>query len=56
MRTRLYSAVAAALMLSGAALAEDTLPLNAVNKANEVIDQAIEAFTRRGRELGILSA
>jgi glyoxylase-like metal-dependent hydrolase (beta-lactamase superfamily II) len=44
MRTSLYTAVAAALLLSGTAIAEDTIPLNAVNKANAVIDSAIEAY------------
>ena len=44
MRTKLFTAIAAGLLISGAAIAEETLPLNAVNKASEVIDAAIEAY------------
>lgn len=44
MKTRLISAIAAGLLASGAALAENTIPLNAVNKANEVIDAVLEAY------------
>jgi glyoxylase-like metal-dependent hydrolase (beta-lactamase superfamily II) len=44
MRTRLFTAITASLLISSAAIAEETIPLNAVNKANEVIDAAIEAY------------
>jgi glyoxylase-like metal-dependent hydrolase (beta-lactamase superfamily II) len=45
MRTKLYTAISAALLCaSGGALAEDTIPLNAVNRANEVIDAVIETY------------
>lgn len=44
MRNPLFLAVTAALTFSGAALAEDTIPLQAVNKAGAVIDAAIEAY------------
>ena len=44
MRTRLYSAVTTVLLISGAAHAAESIPLTAVNKANEVIDAAIQAY------------
>ena len=44
MRTRIFIAITIALLASGAALAEYTIPLNAVNKANEVIDAVLEAY------------
>jgi glyoxylase-like metal-dependent hydrolase (beta-lactamase superfamily II) len=45
MRTKVYTAISAALLLaSTGAIAEDTIPLKAVNKANEVIDAVIEAY------------
>jgi glyoxylase-like metal-dependent hydrolase (beta-lactamase superfamily II) len=44
MRTKLFTAIAAGLLMTGTATAEETIPLNAVNKANEVIDAAIEAY------------
>ncbi len=43
-RTTLALAICAALPLAGAALAEDTIPLQSVNKAGEVIDAAIAAY------------
>ncbi len=45
MRSKLFSAISAGLLLaSSGAVAEDTIPLNAVNKANEVIDAVIKAY------------
>jgi glyoxylase-like metal-dependent hydrolase (beta-lactamase superfamily II) len=44
MRSRIITAITTSLLASGAALAEDTIPLNAVNKANEVIDAVLEAY------------
>jgi len=44
MRFPVSAAFAASLALSAPAPAEDTIPLQAVNKAGEVIDAAIEAY------------
>lgn len=44
MKTKLFASIAAALVMSGSAVAEQTLPLKAVNKAGEVIDAVIEAY------------
>jgi len=44
MKIRLMTAIATGLLLTGPALAEETIPLNAVNKANEVIDAVLEAY------------
>ena len=45
MKTRNISILTAGLLLAGSnAIAEDTIPLNAVNKAGEVIDAALEAY------------
>lgn len=45
MKNLALSSIAASLVLAASpVIAEDTLPLNAVNRANEVIDAAIEAY------------
>jgi glyoxylase-like metal-dependent hydrolase (beta-lactamase superfamily II) len=44
MNIRLNFLAAGMLLAAGAVSAEETLPLNAVNKANEVIDAVIEAY------------
>lgn len=44
MRTKLFASIAAGLLMSGSTVAEQTLPLQAVNKAGEVIDAALEAY------------
>jgi glyoxylase-like metal-dependent hydrolase (beta-lactamase superfamily II) len=44
MRSRIILAITASLLAAGGAIAEDTIPLNAVNKANEVIDAVLEAY------------
>lgn len=43
----------AGLAIAGAAMAEDTLPLRAVNQANEIIDATIEAYGGADRLSGI---
>jgi glyoxylase-like metal-dependent hydrolase (beta-lactamase superfamily II) len=44
MRSRIIFAITAGLLAADGAFAEDTIPLNAVNKANEVIDAVLEAY------------
>ena len=44
MKSKLFTAITVSLVISGTVMAEETIPLNAVNKANEVIDRAIEAY------------
>ena len=45
MKKRIVVSILAGLMLATSVVAaEETLPLNAVNRANEVIDAALEAY------------
>lgn len=44
MKKRLLASITAGLLMSCGAIAEQTLPLHAVNKAGEVIDAALEAY------------